>query len=503
MICKLPNEMLCVTFEHLREIWPMCPTQEARRLGATTRKSHIPLGWVIATHVCQRWRHVAIQHRLLWTTLGFDFLDSWVTFLVRSGPTTPVAIQDAWSKLGGKPSGYLLREHVVAMNEHAHRIGSVVAVVEVEVLKELWSGLATTPSSLTYLELHVDPSDPALEEQPLHVHLALMLQHSPKLRVLNLNSTSAVHLDWSFQDGSRLPLANVLRTLRLNIPCASTTRHSDVLRSLQGLGTLTELEVREYTTLPFVAISSTMADDIDGEAPMPSLRRLSFINCSESSLALWKHLDTSDIKHLFIQMVDLDNDWLAAFLSLVGEFFQTRERAYTSLYTSWGSEERRVDFKLQSEDGSRVFDLVLESDTNTDTLVHEMLIRTPMATLRSLTLDAFDEAGSSFSIEDISNMFRGAKDMRSLTISGDILCPKMCAYLAEEDTSSVCDLDQDETAADPDQGFPFLFPLLAHLDIGSDYLSFFNLSHRWMLLPPTTGTSPESPRDVWWHFESR
>lgn len=480
IIGKLPSELLCAIFEFLRETWPMTTRAAWRSINGPRKHPqnlHIPLGWVVVSHVCQKWRYVTVGHRILWATLGLDFFDSWDVFLERSGPQLLVSIQDSWVKLGQKPSGYILQKHAAAMNQHAQRIRSVTAIVDVEVLKELWSELASTPPSLAYLELHVNPSDPAIDEIPVPIRLTTLLRHSPKLRTLNLNSTSGIHLDWSSEDDNP---TSALRTVRLNAPCAPTTRYGDVLRTLQALGALEEIELREYTTLPFVDdLPSTVVN-------MQSLRRLSFINCNGTSLALWKHLQIVHVTQLSFRMPDFDDAWLGTFLTLAGDFLQARGNVFTRLRIEWGSEERRVDFKLRSEDGSQLFDVVLESDVNSDVLVQELASVTPMASLKTLTLKASDEAGSSYFTEDIRDMFDGAINLRFLALCGDILCPKICAYLGRDDTKARDTL-------------PHLFPSLERMDIGSECLSFSHLSHRWISLPSTSRNNSGGGR--WWHFE--
>ncbi|KAI0047443.1 hypothetical protein FA95DRAFT_1471724, partial [Auriscalpium vulgare] len=45
------------------------------------------LGWIRATHVCRRWRHVALAYNSLWTHISSELGPYWTdTFLERSKP---------------------------------------------------------------------------------------------------------------------------------------------------------------------------------------------------------------------------------------------------------------------------------------------------------------------------------------------------------------------------------------------------------------------------------
>ncbi|KAI0047186.1 hypothetical protein FA95DRAFT_1470799, partial [Auriscalpium vulgare] len=73
-ICRLPPEVLALVFTYLTGFaWD----------SVNGYPYHIR--WIVVTHICRRWREVAIQHAGLWTNINLDIGSNWAaTFASRA-----------------------------------------------------------------------------------------------------------------------------------------------------------------------------------------------------------------------------------------------------------------------------------------------------------------------------------------------------------------------------------------------------------------------------------
>ncbi|KAA1470123.1 hypothetical protein DENSPDRAFT_774533, partial [Dentipellis sp. KUC8613] len=60
---------------------------------AVTVSRDINLGWILVTHVCRRWRHIAIDYAMLWTHINFALGSAWTTRMIERSRKAPLIVQ--------------------------------------------------------------------------------------------------------------------------------------------------------------------------------------------------------------------------------------------------------------------------------------------------------------------------------------------------------------------------------------------------------------------------
>lgn len=81
---RLPPELLAHIFSYLAA-W------ERPR-----RRAPIKLGWIKVTHVCSRWRQVALDNPMLWTYISFDITYEWYLEMAQRAKLLPLVLQHAY-----------------------------------------------------------------------------------------------------------------------------------------------------------------------------------------------------------------------------------------------------------------------------------------------------------------------------------------------------------------------------------------------------------------------
>ncbi|KAI0046185.1 hypothetical protein FA95DRAFT_1413952 [Auriscalpium vulgare] len=100
-VARLPPEILAAIFAILPSIDP--PRRDAMIAGGKNT-----LGWPTITHVCQRWRSVALQDPTLWADIvvPFPYGDRWATAFFARAKSVPLTIRKprSWSPLPPRAS---------------------------------------------------------------------------------------------------------------------------------------------------------------------------------------------------------------------------------------------------------------------------------------------------------------------------------------------------------------------------------------------------------------
>ncbi|KAI0041224.1 hypothetical protein FA95DRAFT_716283 [Auriscalpium vulgare] len=97
-IMRLPPEILTLIFHALSQIDEPCARQRSRHVKSTPPS----LGWLAVTHVCQRWRCVALQDPSLWAAnimIPFAFDERWANTLLSRAQSMPLTIQSSLDPL--------------------------------------------------------------------------------------------------------------------------------------------------------------------------------------------------------------------------------------------------------------------------------------------------------------------------------------------------------------------------------------------------------------------
>ncbi|TFY73861.1 hypothetical protein EWM64_g10151 [Hericium alpestre] len=85
---RLPVEVLTHVFSILAECDP--PSPEPLKGDRSGDKAH--LGWITATHVCRRWRHVALSAPALWTNIGAPQTGPWMDEMLARSKQVPFTL---------------------------------------------------------------------------------------------------------------------------------------------------------------------------------------------------------------------------------------------------------------------------------------------------------------------------------------------------------------------------------------------------------------------------
>ncbi|KAI0051988.1 hypothetical protein FA95DRAFT_1451575, partial [Auriscalpium vulgare] len=87
-IVRLPPEILTIIFMHVSP--PEVRCDWADRVWVD--ESLADIGWIAITHVCRRWRQVAIGYPLLWTNIDFSYGRAWTQAFLSRARSAPLSI---------------------------------------------------------------------------------------------------------------------------------------------------------------------------------------------------------------------------------------------------------------------------------------------------------------------------------------------------------------------------------------------------------------------------
>ncbi|KAI0045068.1 hypothetical protein FA95DRAFT_1607995 [Auriscalpium vulgare] len=219
-VTRLPPEILAIVFTHLSNI-------NHPQLHCTVDYERFcRLGWVAVTHVCMRWRQVALQCPRLWADINLEFGQEWTaTFHARAGNTLLSVdyLGDSF-RLAGWQVEFLV--------DNISRTHGLRGRASPEVLTAV-----TAPAPLLHT---LDLEAVRLDEDDAEALAAFLGGGAPSLRHVSLSS-----------DDADLPLTSpLLRGLvSLNLRFAEYPESvplNDVLDVLERIPTLERLELRMY-----------------------------------------------------------------------------------------------------------------------------------------------------------------------------------------------------------------------------------------------------------------
>ncbi|KAI0063848.1 hypothetical protein BV25DRAFT_1801428, partial [Artomyces pyxidatus] len=84
----LPYDILALVFESLA-------LKQPPGLASYCNIAHAQeamLGWITVTHVCSRWRQVALDVPTLWSTVTPELGDMWFNLLLTRSRSTPISV---------------------------------------------------------------------------------------------------------------------------------------------------------------------------------------------------------------------------------------------------------------------------------------------------------------------------------------------------------------------------------------------------------------------------
>ncbi|KAI0044100.1 hypothetical protein FA95DRAFT_303721 [Auriscalpium vulgare] len=212
----LPVECLGLIFAICEEDDP--PKNPEDRSGPS-------LGWITVTHVCRRWRDVALGYPQLWTLVAFDLGDAWAQEMVARSQSAALLMSPAVDSLSD--------------------IGIDIIAKSVHRVKELDFGVADECD--TMLALVQQLTKPALELEDLTLYAlddllpipdGFLGGSAPRLRTLSMCGF--------FFDLWASPLLHGLRHLEVRVACEDHETMDvcdDILEALQAMPALESLHL--------------------------------------------------------------------------------------------------------------------------------------------------------------------------------------------------------------------------------------------------------------------
>ncbi|KAI0263625.1 hypothetical protein BC834DRAFT_304689 [Gloeopeniophorella convolvens] len=157
------------------------PNSHSKQTSASPR-----LGWLLNTHVCHQWRHVAISHAILWTQIPFVLGQHWAdTFILRS-----------------QRSGLIMRYRMpelptvspisaTTFSNNIHQTRDLRLVRNSREIQKVATALVDPAPLLETFSLNVE--DYSWRNFPVILPSNLFAGHAPRLHTLLL---SEVHIRW-------------------------------------------------------------------------------------------------------------------------------------------------------------------------------------------------------------------------------------------------------------------------------------------------------------------
>ncbi|TFY58309.1 hypothetical protein EVG20_g8196 [Dentipellis fragilis] len=176
-LSRLPVEILVEIFRCFAAVQkPGCS-----RLGFThingelvSVSRDINLGWILVTHVCRRWRNVAIDYAMLWTHISFALGSEWTMRMIERSGQAPLVIREFEAERRFHPDvGEHLRPHLSHVLAFELRLQSYT-------LMEILSPMVDNAPVLHTLQFHSSTGEGELPM--VRTQLDLFNQSAPSLR---------------------------------------------------------------------------------------------------------------------------------------------------------------------------------------------------------------------------------------------------------------------------------------------------------------------------------
>ncbi|KZV74764.1 hypothetical protein PENSPDRAFT_681724 [Peniophora sp. CONT] len=254
------------------------------------------LGWVYVTHVCRRWRVIAIGHRALWTTLHTEYFALWDVFLQRAGglPLNIVEL-DVFRRISDDD----LAKAIMPILPSAKSIS-------------LWS-TERLPKDLGCLANCDLMEDLTLSTIYSAIRATSLPSFHANLRSLSLKS---VLYEWNFRAVGLRKLEFVMLENPFPVDTMWRSCFMDVL------DTLKEMPFLEQLNLSHVMPSPPAFIDTNQRIALPHLRELTLRGITSSCTTLWSLLDLPAETSITIDCCD--TFMTAADLQLLSESLRAR-----------------------------------------------------------------------------------------------------------------------------------------------------------------------------------
>ncbi|KAI0043904.1 hypothetical protein FA95DRAFT_1597698 [Auriscalpium vulgare] len=256
-VSLIPPELLSRVFHFLVSIDP-----PRRRTMSYMYLTSFELGWIGVTHVCRRWRLVALDNPALWANIDFDMVSHhWLAeFISRVGTHTLLDVAIGGPALARPQQEYLsLEERFLSSTDIISRIRSLAfnSSSRHQALFNRFLQIAASTRLTNMEELY-------LEHVDHHPSYIVPTANIPHLKILRLR---IVGLDWH---SSRL--SNLVDLLvRFPVEDPHMTRHTSVSDVCDALAFMTRLE---RLTLGNVLATASVASTETHHAPHVTLPAL-------------------------------------------------------------------------------------------------------------------------------------------------------------------------------------------------------------------------------------
>ncbi|KAI0064666.1 hypothetical protein BV25DRAFT_276815 [Artomyces pyxidatus] len=177
-IFRLPPEILASIFELHRD-------------------GYVDIAWIGITHVCRRWRDVALGIAQLWSRIDLDYGLDWFEEMIVRSKSAPVAIICRFTS----PVSFAI-DLIIAHLSQIQTLDLVVGSLTDSELRLLHHGLATCPAPCLQTLSLIDNYRPKLSHPPKPLEIA---HQAPRLQSLVLDNVFQISWDqFTFREISRL-----------------------------------------------------------------------------------------------------------------------------------------------------------------------------------------------------------------------------------------------------------------------------------------------------------
>ncbi|KAI0264863.1 hypothetical protein BC834DRAFT_970435 [Gloeopeniophorella convolvens] len=252
-VAKLPADILLSIFELHAKLQPPAGATVKLDDGSATLPSDQSalsrLGWIVDTHVCHQWRHIAISAAALWTTIPFKLGQRWVDTSISRAQSAGLTMQYNFP-LDGTVSPLTTR----LFSDTLHQVVSLHLAHNAQELQKVVKTLVRPAPLLEKVVFGLHAKEKTYRNFPVVLPIDLFGGHAPQLRQLLLDRT---YLPWTSTLFRNLSVLIIQQTphpssrtqdivdgdvIRPYVPDSdlvpSCSQFLDVLRSCQGLRTL-------------------------------------------------------------------------------------------------------------------------------------------------------------------------------------------------------------------------------------------------------------------------
>ena len=336
LIGRLPPEILsCIfSFHAINQPVPSDPIynpDDPFPFPSGSSPNQLGLGWITVTHVCRRWRQIALSDPNLWTTIVFDLCAEWTEeMLARS----KAALIDYSRDLSFQPRISTRRSlgDEVALRKHLSHVRRLVLSGNPDSLAPAVRALAISAPHLELLELL--QSVPQLRELCITLPSDLFAHDAPKLRHVTLIGCAVPWDSPIFHDLTHLDIRipPVVPFPRTAAPAAqydllSIPTLERLLSILEAMPSLQVLSLGNCLPRP----ESTARRVV----PLRHMSRLSLDGSLPETVAVLERVSLPSSASLCLRCPDHNplNGLLETLASLLGSHFRTPEASTSPLST--------------------------------------------------------------------------------------------------------------------------------------------------------------------------